>query len=126
MSMTNPHARVIIDSESDRYEIDQLADRQPKLATAEDLGHITADAIKSSHEAVAEALSVLAAELADNVRKIELLKKNAEDSMKMCLDIAERAREKGKNDAERIEAAHNRNNEIRKTIEMMREKLEEH
>lgn len=113
------------DAIRERPYANTLSENVKTLPNAEDLGRITAGAINASHEEVAKALALLATELADNVAKIELLKKNAEESMQMCLDIAERARQKGKADAERIEAAHNRNNQVREMIVTMREKVEQ-
>lgn len=113
------------DAIRERPYANTLSENVKTLPNADDLGRITAGAINASHEEVAKALALLATELADNVAKIELLKKNAEESMQMCLDIAERARQKGKADAERIEAAHNRNNQVREMIVTMREKVEQ-
>lgn len=113
------------DAIRERPYANTLSENVKTLPNADDLGRITAGAINASHEEVAKALALLATELAENVAKIELLKKNAEESMQMCLDIAERARQKGKADAERIEAAHNRNNQVREMIVTMREKVEQ-
>jgi hypothetical protein len=97
---------------------------QPQI-TSDDLGRITADAIKTSHEAVAAAITSLGVELAENVRRIEILKTSSEATIKACLDAAEEYRAKGRADAERIETASRMNDEVRDAVDSMRKKIEQ-
>jgi hypothetical protein len=98
--------------------------RVAKAPTAEDIGKVTAEAIKLSHEVAAEALTKLGTELAERVHQIELLKIDADETLKACLDLAEKYREKGRLDGAAVIETARLNAEAKLMIDEMRKRLE--
>ena len=89
-----------------------------------DLGRITADAVRASHEEAAKAITELGLLAVERVKKLDQMKVEAEDLAQACLDLAAQYRSKGDRDAEVIETTHRLNDEARQVIEDMRKKLE--
>jgi hypothetical protein len=114
------------DSSSSNVKFDEVARgiaKERPIPPREDPGKITAEVIRLSHEAAAEALTKLGSELSERVSRIELLKIEADETLKSCLDLAEAYREQGRKDSATIEETSKLNKEVQAMIETMRAKI---
>lgn len=100
----------------------ELMIEQPQV-TAEDLGRITAEAIKVAHEAAANALDALGKEIGERVRRIEQLKSDSLKQVEDCKELAEKHRDAGKLMSAQVESAAADMAEARDMIEAMRKKI---
>lgn len=95
---------------------------QPQVS-AEDLGRITAEAIKAAHESAASSLDKLGKEIAERIARIEQLKAQALQQIEDCKELAEKHRDAGKTMSIQVESAAADMAEARDMIEGMRKKI---
>jgi hypothetical protein len=97
---------------------------QPQI-TAEDLGRITAEAVKKSHDETAKAITDLGIKAAARVDRLNQIKIEADALAAACLDLAAKYRAKGEAEADIIERTARENNEARDIVEAMVKKIEQ-
>jgi hypothetical protein len=93
------------------------------MVTADDLGKITAEAVKTSYEETAKAIASLGVEAAKRVTEIEQLKAKQEELSKACLELADQYRKEGEKQAKAIADASTHLDACRDWIGEMRKKL---
>ena len=96
---------------------------EPPPITAEDIGKITAEAVATDHEAIAQAIATLGTELASEMAAIDKLKLDVDVTLKDIMALTEHCREMGKVRAEKIASAAKHNAEVRDLVEAMRKKI---
>jgi hypothetical protein len=92
--------------------------------TAIDLGRMTGEAIKQSGESVAEALTTLSTALAANVDRLDIVKTEADATLKGILSLIDKCREKAKTNAALVEQAAKVNQEARDMVDAMRKRID--
>jgi len=90
---------------------------------AEDIGRITAEAIKADHEAAAVALEALGTDIVDRVSRIEVLKLQSQEMLKEINRLADKHREAGQQHASQVESTATDLAEARQMIDEMRKKM---
>lgn len=93
--------------------------------TAEDLGRITAEAIKQAHEAAAQSLESLGKDLIDMVNRVEKIKLQALAQLEELKELAEQQRDAGKLMSIKVEGAANDLSNMRTLIDDMRDKIKQ-
>lgn len=89
----------------------------------EDIGRITAEAIKADHEAAAAALEALGTDIVDRVRRIEVLKFQSQEMLEEINRLADKHREAGLHHASQVESTATDLAEARQMIDEMRKKM---
>jgi hypothetical protein len=95
----------------------------PVPVSAEELGRITADAVKAAHESAVKALEDLCSDIAQRVSAIEQLKADSLNQIEECKELANQYRESGNMMAAKVEHATAELKEARELIESIRKKI---
>ena len=93
------------------------------VATTEDIGKITAEAVKANHEQAAKALETLGQEIVFQVSQIEQLKMTSQKMLEEIKEMVEAYRDQGKSHALQIEAKATDLADVRTKIDEMRRKI---
>jgi len=95
----------------------------PEPVSAEELGKITADAVKTVHQSAVKALEDLCADIEQRVSAIEQLKADSLNQIEECRELANQFRESGNMMAAKVEHATAELKEARELIESIRKKI---
>lgn len=93
------------------------------MVSAEDLGRITAEAIKTAHESAAKSLDDLGKEIAERVNRIEQIKAQSLQQIDDCKELARQHRDAGNLMSMQVESASADLTEARDLIDAMRKKI---